>query len=407
MELGRKLLRRPRPYADETLAGYIIRLTEANYYSSPHWILQMSGLRSRGIYANVFNKDKDDLSGLSHICEVEESRLWSMAFPVINLSKIRSLNTVEGFEQVISTIALTNNQAKVCPICLKESPYSRQIWDLSVVTACPFHDCLLIHRCPECQLQIKGSRPSVAKCQCQFDWRKFQPRIFKSERIDLSRHIYKLCQIIGLPEGNSFNISSANPVSQLSLNSLVNLLNALLRLCHLLAIKEQVFPVRGYCDAWSDSLGYFDQVFALFTNWPDEFSQLVERYEVYLGYGNSNWYITNGFYRGMVEFFQFVFLLFDQDSWGFMRELFEDYFYQFLSKNSIKKFQISFRKPFQFCSIVLAPRQQASLQQRLANFCCKEGLTLAKLLVTSQIEIYNETIFFKIPYSSKLLEVKR
>lgn len=58
-------------------------------------------------------KEQDNLSGLSHICEVEESRLWSMAFPVVNLNKIRRLNTVKGFGQVISTIALTNNQAKL------------------------------------------------------------------------------------------------------------------------------------------------------------------------------------------------------------------------------------------------------------------------------------------------------
>jgi hypothetical protein len=406
VELGRRLLRRPRPYADESLAGYIIRLTEANYYCSPHWILQMSGLRSRGIYANVFNKEKDDLSGLSHICEVEESRLWSMAFPVVNLSKIKSLNTVKGFGQVISTIALTNNQAKVCPICLKESPYSRQIWDLSVVTACPFHDCLLIHRCPQCHLQIKGSRPSVAKCQCQFDWRELHPRALKSERVALSRHIYKLCQIMGLPSGNSSDVSPANPVSQLSLNSLVNLLNALLRLCHLLAIREQVFPVGAYLDLKSNSLGYFDRVFALFTNWPDEFGRLVERYEVYLGYGNPNWYITNGFYRGMVEFFQFVFLLFDQDSWGFMRELFEDYFFQFLSKNSIKELQISFKKPFECCLISSSVGEQASLKERLANFFLKEGFTLAKLLATSKTEIYDETIFFRIPYLPDLLALK-
>jgi hypothetical protein len=190
------------------------------------------------------------------------------------------------------------------------------------------------------------------------------------------------------------------------LNSLVNLLNALLRLCHLLAIREQVFPVGAYLDLKSNSLGYFDRVFALFTNWPDEFGRLVERYEVYLGYGNPNWYITNGFYRGMVEFFQFVFLLFDQDSWGFMRELFEDYFFQFLSKNSIKELQISFKKPFECCLISSSVGEQASLKERLANFFLKEGFTLAKLLATSKTEIYDETIFFRIPYLPDLLALK-
>jgi hypothetical protein len=55
----------------------------------------------------------------------------------------------------------------------------------------------------------------------------------------------------------------------------------------------------------------------------------------------------------MVEFFQFVFLLFDQDSWDFMTELFEDYFFQFISKNSIKKLQISFGKPLSVARLVV------------------------------------------------------
>ncbi len=45
------LLRTPPPYEDESLAGYIIRLNESNYYDSPNWILQLAGLRiNRGIH---------------------------------------------------------------------------------------------------------------------------------------------------------------------------------------------------------------------------------------------------------------------------------------------------------------------------------------------------------------------
>lgn len=69
-----------------------------------------------------------------------------------------------------------------------------------------------------------------------------------------------------------------------------------------------------------------------------------------------------------MEFFQFVFLLFDQDSWDFMTELFEDYFFQFISQNSIKKLQISFGKPFECCSISSSVGKEASLKERLVNF---------------------------------------
>jgi hypothetical protein len=32
------LLRHPRPYADEDLAGYILRMCQSNGYDSPQWI---------------------------------------------------------------------------------------------------------------------------------------------------------------------------------------------------------------------------------------------------------------------------------------------------------------------------------------------------------------------------------
>jgi hypothetical protein len=46
----------------------------------------MAGLRARGVYGNVFNRQKDDLSGLSNISDVEAGTLWSMAFPVNTFS---------------------------------------------------------------------------------------------------------------------------------------------------------------------------------------------------------------------------------------------------------------------------------------------------------------------------------
>ena len=44
------LLRTPPPYEDESLAGYLIRLAQSNYYPSPNWILRLAGLQvSKGI----------------------------------------------------------------------------------------------------------------------------------------------------------------------------------------------------------------------------------------------------------------------------------------------------------------------------------------------------------------------
>lgn len=162
VHIARRLLRRPRPYPDESLAGYIIRLTENNYYPDPNWIFQMSGLKRRGIYANVFIPELDDLSRLSQLSGIEENVLWSMSFPSLNQSRSRYENTVKVFGSAVPTYTLTKTRVKLCPICLQSSAYYRLIWNLSVVNTCPFHRCLLIDKCPKCYQDIKWSRPSVA-----------------------------------------------------------------------------------------------------------------------------------------------------------------------------------------------------------------------------------------------------
>jgi hypothetical protein len=359
----------------------------------------MSGLRSRGIYANIFNQEKDDLSRLSNICDVETDILWSMAFPAITFSYPKVVKRAKVFGNVIPTDALNRKKVQLCPICLQEESYYRLIWELSVVSACPRHHCLLIDRCPQCQLQILWSRPSVVLCSCQFDWRKSRPIIVESEQIALSRHIYKVCHLAGcLPEDN-FSISLDNPVSQLNLGSLVNLLFSLLKFCRLPGIRYQVFPPKETSSELDLNFpSEFERVFALFKNWPYGFCQLMDRYEVYLGYVASDWYGSSLLVRDILKFFQSMFVWFEQDSWSFLQELFADYFERFLIKIPLKNLQISFYKNSRIHSVCISLMTQPCLTKKIASRQELEGLTLAKLFSTSRVDMYNETLFFRMTY---------
>ena len=389
----KRLLRRPRPYPDESLAGYIIRLTEANYYPSPKWIFQMSGLRLRGIYANIFNHEKDDLSRLSNFCDVETDILWSMAFPAITSSYPTVVKQAKVFGNVVPTNALNRNQVQLCPICLQEKPYYRSIWELSVARVCPFHHCLLINRCPQCQLQIQWSRPSVVLCSCQFDWRSCQPLVVESEQMVLSSHIYKLCHLAGLRGDLNFSVSPDNPVGQLNLESLFNFLVSMLKFCRLPGIRHQVFPAKeSYLSLGSE----FERAFALFKNWPDDFCQLMDKFEVYIGYGASNSYVSGWLFRNVRYFFESVFIWFGQESWGFVQEVFSDYFERFLKKVFIKNVQIYLYKSYRYYLVSIELNRKTSLTEELASRAELEGLTLAKLFATSRISMDNETFFFKM-----------
>lgn len=197
MYTHKKLLRRPRPYIDESLIGYIVRLADTNYYPSPNYILRISQLRATGIYNNVFISQVDDFSLLSHITEVEESILWTMAFSWRNSSSSTYAFTslVKAFGENISTALLNKTGGRFCPICWQHKAYYSKVCHLSRVTVCPFHKCFLIDTCSSCNNKIKFFRTSFFKCQCGFDLRNCQINIANVKEFSLSFHIYKLCQV--------------------------------------------------------------------------------------------------------------------------------------------------------------------------------------------------------------------
>lgn len=399
MSQCRRLLKRPRPYPDESLAGYIIRLSEANHYASPKLIFQVSGLRARGIYANIFYQEKDDLSRLSNLCDVEKNTLWLMAFPGFIFRQAKVVKQAKVFSDVVPTDALNRNRVQLCPICLQEKPYYRSIWELSIVSACPLHHCVLINRCPQCQLPIQWSRPSIVLCSCQFDWRSFQPEVLENEQIALSRHIYKLCALSILPSEGNGSFFSDNPVEQLKLGSLFNLLISLLRFCRQSEMNHQLFlPEKTSLGLSSKSVNDFEEVFSLFKSWPDEFCQFLDRHELNFGYKGSKKNIYRWSFRDVIDFFESVFVCFYEESWEFIREILADYLERFLRQVSIKEVKISFYKDFQFYSVSISLTRKTPLTKKLASRSELQGLTLGKLFALSRIDWYNETLSFRMRY---------
>ncbi len=122
-----------------------------------------------GIYANLFYPHKDDLQKLSLLSEIESDILWSMAWTSNKQSHSINLNTVKILGESVPIQTISTRRVKLCPICLRSAFYCRSIWDLSLITTCPLHYCLLIDYCPQCSKDIKWSRPRIAICKCGFD----------------------------------------------------------------------------------------------------------------------------------------------------------------------------------------------------------------------------------------------
>lgn len=403
MYIGKKLLRRPRPEKDESLAGYIIRLTESNYYPSPNWIFQMSSLNKRGIHTNVFYPYKDDLQKLSLLSEVEEEILWSMAWTSNQQKHNINTNTIKIFGFLVPIRTLSPQKVKLCAVCLSSAPYCRAVWDLSLISACPLHHCLLIHYCPQCSKEIKWSRAKVTICNCGFDWRNYKPEILSMERVLLSKHIYNLCCIPGHDLEKINYDKTTNPVLELNLQDFVHLLYSLIRFGDIYHIKEKFHHRAKVIFGERESDYFFDMAFFVALNWRSEFKTFIPSHKISLEPEYRALFIQRPT-QYFLELFKFIFNCFSLKSCSFITRVIEDYLWELLLDMSIKNLQISGIKQQHFYSFRSPLKQGKNFLKKLAIDLELKDLTIAGLFTRSTVEIYDETIFFKMIYLDALCD---
>ena len=83
---------------------------------------------------------------------------------------------------------------KICPDCFRDSGYIRKLWELSPVTCCPIHKCMLIEYCPKCHKRIRWGK-SISACSCGFKWEdaKAQQVSDSDYEMTLTERIFTLC----------------------------------------------------------------------------------------------------------------------------------------------------------------------------------------------------------------------
>lgn len=216
------LLRRPRPYVDEDLAGYILRLSQVNHYSSPQWIYNLAEIPQYAANGNFCDRSTRDFSKLARLLSIEEFRLWKMAFREHKSNKVAR---VKFFGRSLPTYNLSKLKAKVCPLCLAEKSYCRKIWNLIPLTVCPIHHCLLLDICPQCDRPIRWDRNSVNECKyCELDWRDIKPEVLELPETIPSHLLSAACGLEQLGKAELQLIGVQHPILNLELEHLVSLL---------------------------------------------------------------------------------------------------------------------------------------------------------------------------------------
>jgi TniQ len=154
----------PIPFADESPAGYILRVAYRNGWPSPNAFISALGgavchkgiSRARLLHhfdlLSLFGLDVPD--GLTEPCTARR------VFP-------KRYRLADGIDLPLD--AFRDDCSAICPECLKSSNHIRQIWSLNCYTICHIHGVHLLRSCPACELSLTYHRSAPHLCSCGAD----------------------------------------------------------------------------------------------------------------------------------------------------------------------------------------------------------------------------------------------
>ena len=161
---------------------------------------------------------------------------------------------------------------KVCVKCLNESGYCRRVWDCSLVTVCPLHECLLVDTCPKCKRRLRPIRNRLSVCICGCNWSELQPDLRCEHEIAVSRRIYQLCGLLPLDHPSK---ELRNPLQSLVLQDFVIVLTFIAGLeCEMSWAMGR--PSKSIKLRNEDLHTYITKAYQVFENWPHNFHRFVD-----------------------------------------------------------------------------------------------------------------------------------
>lgn len=158
------LVRTPQPLPNESLPGYILRVSEANGYDSPWPVLQHAEIYYASLTNAALPVDK-----LAPILGVPESILRTLSYQTGGTcaepeQTVRIMGHFLGRGQKLQPFRLKS--PCICPHCIAEDGYISSVFDLQAIVACPRHGCNLVSQCPHCHQPLSWFRQGLLRCKC-------------------------------------------------------------------------------------------------------------------------------------------------------------------------------------------------------------------------------------------------
>jgi len=269
-----KLLITPKPEKDEGFISYLLRLTEANGYDTPSWILSLSGIDYMELqwkFTFVFSCS-EGFKELAKLTGYALSDLIELLYLPAPSPKHTACNSDYNFYGAFLNRSIIRPHCpKVCVKCLAESGYCRRVWDCSLVTVCPIHECLLVDTCPKCKRRFRAIRNRLSVCVCGCDWSELQPDLRREHEISVSRRIYQLCGLLPLDHSSKDQL---NPLHSLRLQDFVIVLT------FIAGLESEVSwatgrPSKSIKLRNEDLHTCITEAYQVFENWPHNFHQVL------------------------------------------------------------------------------------------------------------------------------------
>lgn len=200
-----------RAFNDESLESYLLRVVAENFFDTYEQLslaireeLHELDFEAHGAFPvdlkrlNVYHAKHnshfrmralgllESLLGLPQF-EIQKLALLKSDRTVIGLSAVHKngVDIPQSFIRYHSTMG--TDAIPVCPHCLSDEPYIRQIWHLTPIEACAKHKCQLLHQCPECSIPINYiENESISHCVCGFEFAKGCVKPTSNDEVELA-----------------------------------------------------------------------------------------------------------------------------------------------------------------------------------------------------------------------------
>lgn len=156
----------PKPITNESLLGYLLRVSVANGYDTPWHVLTTAGIGRREAMSADFPINK-----LAPLVNCESKDLCPIAYsfqPKLGVNEYKIL--AHDLGQVPHMRTYRFAKPSFCAACVVEKGFLEAHWDLEGVTVCHIHGTALLTHCPRCGRRINWFRPDLLQCACGAQW---------------------------------------------------------------------------------------------------------------------------------------------------------------------------------------------------------------------------------------------